>query len=352
MRKFLNNTIFRRFGYELVRLRRKPSNGAPSQFSPANCAPVELVPPSEATTDSVEPALDAEPDRFRVRRIATLEQLDEILLECDRAQKISDDALRRVFKTFEMQAEALDLPDHPESREYRELQFALYRRISGREYSVANEASNWLSVDEAIKRPFPYYTDSYQTVSDQLIAIGLIVKTMRLPPRSRILEFGPGWGNTTVTLARMGYRVTAVDIESRFLDVIRGRAVGFADNIETIVGDFSIIDSLHGQYDAILFYESFHHCSAHQSLIAGFDRRLAADGIVVFASEPITDAFPMPWGLRLDGQSLWAARKFGWLELGFQERYFRSLLAQQGWKVEKHAYDVTPLGVIFIGRRA
>jgi len=75
------------------------------------------------------------------------------------------------------------------------------------------------------------------------------------------------------------------------------------------------------------------------------------DGIVAFASEPITDSFPLPWGLRLDGMSAWSIRNFGWLELGYQESYFRELMATNHWSVTKHVCTDTHLGVIFLARK-
>jgi hypothetical protein len=57
---------------------------------------------------------------------------------------------------------------------------------------------------------------------------------------------------------------------------------------------------------------------------------LTKEGIIVFAAEPIVaDAMsflPYPWGLRLQGESLRAICKWGWLELGFSETYFYELL--------------------------
>lgn len=286
-----------------------------------------------------------------IRQIASLEDLDAILKECDKAQLESDDALRAIFQTFELKPAAFDLPTDPFSDAYRDKQFELYSKISGRPYRVANEASEWVNVDSAIAKPFPYYTESFQTVSDHILALGLIIKTMQLQPGSKVLEFGPGWGNTTLALARMGYKVTAVDIEPRFIDLIRRRSEGIADNLVLVHGDFSEISSLTDRFDAILFYESFHHCSDHQALVGELANRLKDTGIVVFASEPIVDWFPVPWGIRTDGQSLWAIRNFGWLELGFQEAYFRELMSRHGWEIEKHVYDVTPLGTIFVARR-
>jgi hypothetical protein len=38
-----------------------------------------------------------------------------------------------------------------------------------------------------------------------------------------------------------------------------------------------------------------------------------------------------PWGPRLDGLSVWSSRTYGWLELGFDTRYFDAALARTGW---------------------
>ena len=97
-------------------------------------------------------------------------------------------------------------------------QFELYHRLSTRgEYRTENETSGF-EVDSRI--PFPYYTKSAETVSNQLLAIGFMVKVMALPPGASVLEYGAGWGNTTITLARMGCDVHAIDIDENFVDMI------------------------------------------------------------------------------------------------------------------------------------
>lgn len=287
----------------------------------------------------------------RVRTLSGLDELDDILKECDAAHLISDDALLEVFKTFEFKFPAAELPPDPFSQSYKEFQFNLYKKIAGREYKLENEFTDWLRPKEAMYTPFPFYTQSYQIVSDHIIMLGLIIKTMALKPGAKILEFGCGYGNTTVALARMGYKVTAVDIEPRFLEIVDRQCQGFASPPRTVRGDFAIINELEERFDAILFYESFHHCSDHQSMVASFEPRVAPQGIIVFASEPIYEECPVPWGLRLDGQSLWAIRRFGWLELGFKESYFRDLLSRFGWSCSKYQFPVTELGTIFVARR-
>jgi protein-L-isoaspartate O-methyltransferase len=281
-----------------------------------------------------------------IRVVSSLSELDQIMQELDAAAAISDGELRRVFTTFAMEF-PVDLPDDPYSKEYADRQFEVYRYLHGEPYHPSNEVTVF-DVQTAADKPFPFYTESPQTVGAQLIAIGHLIRTLNLPPKSTILEFGPGWGNTTLCLARMGYKVSAIDIEKRFVDLIAERARRKRLDVEIIHGDFSLIHDLGRQYDAVLFFECFHHCADHRSLIEGLKKVVAPGGKVVFAGEPITDDFPIPWGFRLDGESLWAIRRQGWCELGFQESYFRDLMGRYGWALSKHVCAETQWGVVFV----
>src|SRR5262249_59834888 len=105
------------------------------------------------------------------------------------------------------------------------------------------------------------------------------------------------------------------------------------------------------KFDRVLFYESFHHCHDHAAMIARLDGLVADGGAVVFAGEPITDDFPMPWGVRLDGHSLWAVRLRGWLELGFRTDYFLGLLDRHGWRAERSASRDVQVHSVIVARR-
>lgn len=277
--------------------------------------------------------------------IRTLDELDEMLIRLDAAQKVSDDELRKLFPTFRMDFES-DVPSDPYSEQYAKKQFDLYRRISGKVYSVANEVSSF-DLDSAVVRPFPYYTESCETVGNHLAAIAQVIRTLKLKPGAKLVEFGPGWGNTTLALAMMGFDVTAVDIEKNFCNLISRRAEQAGVKIKVVNADFSWIEQIAEPVDAILFFECFHHCSDHLRLIKALDQAVKEDGKVYFAAEPITQDFPIPWGLRLDGESLWAIRKFGWLELGFTEQYFVQTLKLFGWIVEKHTTDSSSWGTVY-----
>ena len=132
---------------------------------------------------------------------------------------------------------------------------SLYELISGRPYRIENERTDFLVESHKVV-PFPYYTESWQIVSDHLLMLGLIVKTLRLPPKASILEFGSGYGNTTVALAQMGYRVTAVDIDERFLDIIRYRSRDLPSP-PSAHRRFLELEEMDERFDAILFYSRF-----------------------------------------------------------------------------------------------
>lgn len=183
------------------------------------------------------------------------------------------------------------------------------------------------------------------------MAIGQAIGALDLPPGSRVLELGAGWGNLTLALAQGGFAVTAVDVGQNFVDLIAARAARLGVEVEAIVGDFSIVADLGPRYDAVIFFESFHHSADHQRLVADLGRVLAPDGRIVFATEPVSRGFPLPWGLRLDGQSVWAIRKHGWLELGFRSSYFAAMLARHGWQVHTVRGTQTPDVGTFVARR-
>ena len=258
--------------------------------------------PPAAQPPAVGQVEPAQPQRV----VRTLDELDEMLRMLDEAGKVSDDELRRGFTRFRMELR-LDLPADPYSPEYRAKVFELYEWLHGSPYTPANEVSSF-DVVAAADRPFPYATESPQTVGNHLIAVGHIIRTMNLAPRSRVLELGAGWGNTTLALAQMGHDVTAIDIEPNFVKLIETRADRLNAPVRVLQGDFSLIDTLDEQFDAVLFFECFHHAADHLGLLAGLDRVVAPGGRLVFAAEPITDSLRYPWCLRLDGESLWAIR--------------------------------------------
>ena len=228
---------------------------------------------------------------------------------------------------------------------------SLYEKLAQKNYSIANEVTPF-DVEQMVASPFPYCHKSFETVGDTLLAIGFLIKKMALPKGGSILEFGPGWGNTSVELAKTGYQVTAVDIETNFIQLINQRAKKEGlSNLNAVHGDFFDIDTFEEKFDAVLFFESFHHCDNHNLLLEKIDRVLKPNGKVVFGAEPIMEDFPLPWGLRMDGQSIWAIRKNGWLELGFNRAYFNEALKRQNMVADYFDGKDGPWSSVVIAQR-
>jgi SAM-dependent methyltransferase len=239
-------------------------------------------------------------------------------------------------------------PRDPFSARYRTWAFELYSRISGRSsYSVAHESSPF-DFDVALCRPFPYVTGSSVVVGDDLVARGSIVRALGLAAPARVVELGPGWGNLTADLAATGHEVTAVDVDEGFCRLIAARVPGAQVVRADMLGFASSYEG--PPFDAAVFFESFHHCADHVALLELLHGLVARDGVVVFGAEPV-DVLAYPWGPRLDGLSLWSSRRYGWLELGFDERYFTSVLRRTGWAVRRVG-GPAPSSTVYLARRA
>ncbi len=311
------------------------------------------------------PALWAWLRQSKVRRLAglglspadggrvahTLEQLDMEIARVNEAGRVSDDALRQALAAFRFDPGAFNLPSDPDSAEYRAAQMNLYRLISARSVydSTVNEHTP-LDLPAHIRQPFPYSTKSFSTVGEQLMGVGFLIRAMGLASGGSILEFGPGWGLSTLELALMGYEVTAVDVNPLFVELIRERARRIDLGVTLAVADM-LLYKPEKRYDRVLFYECFHHCADHEKMIARLDEMVAPGGAVIFAAEPIIEDFYAPWGVRLDGMSAWSIRRFGWLELGFRTDYFRSLLLRHGWNLEILTSGDVSWMKVFVARR-
>ena len=284
----------------------------------------------------------------------TVSDLDELSAKIDAANDIltrdGDAALRAFTQTFRGDF-AQQAPPDPFSPEYRAFQLAIHERITGKRYSTAMERTHF-DVATLRDRPFPFYLQHAPTAGEHLLAIGAMLRHMDLAPGARIIEFGPGWGNTTIALALLGFRVTAIDIEPNFLDVLRHRAAQHGVTLDLVEAGFFHAETVSEPYDAALFFESFHHCDDHLRLLRALRNVVKPDGLIVFGAEPIVHDHPIPWGVSMHGIALWSMRNFGWLELGFSEDYFRLALARTGWKAEQRRCLDLPWASTWIARRA
>lgn len=70
-----------------------------------------------------------------------------------------------------------------------------------------------------------------------------MLRAAQLKPGATIVEYGIGWGHTTLALAQLGYNVIAVDIEEKFLKLVEHRANHLGLKITTHHGEFGELPS-------------------------------------------------------------------------------------------------------------
>lgn len=238
----------------------------------------------------------------------------------------------------------------PSSDEYRQWVMSTYAKISDRAtYDVSSEETDY-DLDSYVRKPVPYSGGNAKAIGDMLMALGHVISAMNLKPESSVLEFGFGWGNTTVQLAMSGYKVTGIDIAPNFVEMVRRRTKALDLDADLRVGSFFDAETIDQQFDAVLFFECFHHCDDHIRLLRALPRILKPGGKLVLAGETINNSLPYPWGINPDSQAIYCIRQFGWLELSFRENYILGLLDELGWAVEKHNF-INAMGVTFIATR-
>jgi SAM-dependent methyltransferase len=294
-----------------------------------------------------------EPPRQNGYALKTLEELDEELRHMAAAHERSFAEWLGHSTQFHLEEDTQSLPLDPLSAEYRDAQVALYRRVSGRDgYNPWTSEPIEIAVDvSADPYPFPYSTKEAGYVGSHMLAMGHILRVMKaaVPNARSVLEYGCGTGFTTIVLAQTGFDVVAVDINAQALQVVDRLAATRGLQVTTFNGVFGQVPDAGNRWDVVLFYESFHHCLDFQKLLQRLHELLAEGGAVIFAGEPISRDFAKPWGLRLDGLSLWEIRTKGWLELGFRQSFFLELLERTGWRATKHSQQNAP--DIYVAKR-
>jgi SAM-dependent methyltransferase len=133
-----------------------------------------------------------------------------------------------------------------------------------------------------------------------------------------------------------------LDANQGFLDLVGRVTKDCPGPVELVCADANAYPYA-GPYDAVIFFESFHHLIDHQQVVERIAKSLTLNGVLVLAAEPILGDhhpnLPYPWGPRLDGESVRAMRRWGWTELGFRESYLIPTLKRIGYV---HRYVALP----------
>ncbi len=290
-----------------------------------------------------------------------IEDLDTLLAEIKKKLEDPDIEHQQVGLSevyLKVDASPLNALD-PFSRAYRDQALVIYKKVSRKaNYDpVQTEKTDAADNCDLAACPIPYRFENSRVVGEFLGCYGWILRHLDVRPGANILEYGPGEGQLSIHLARMGCNVYGIDIEQRFLNAIQRQCEALGVKITTRMGYFG--EGFDGQqFDRVLFFEAFHHSFDHFNLLLRIRELLKDDGFICFSGEPIIPAdspdgmiLPYPWGLRLDGDAVRSTAEFGWMELGYQEPYFVELLTRCGYAVERHRCPMGARGDVYLGRK-
>ena len=118
--------------------------------------------------------------------IRSIEELDARMEACDRAEAVSEEALRAALAGFRMDP-PVGLPPDPFSEEYREAQLALCRDIAGHDLVAAEPGL-----------PRSLLPEGSAAAGERLMALGWLIRAMAPPRGARIVQFGAGQGDAAV----------------------------------------------------------------------------------------------------------------------------------------------------------
>jgi SAM-dependent methyltransferase len=261
----------------------------------------------------------------------------------------------------------MELPDwfqhglDPFSPAYAEQQHRLWRLVSDveRPYDAATDEKeqSWHQMDP-VRTPGWYANRdpaAVSTAADHVLATGMILKHCGLKAGDHALEYGAGFAQTALALARLGVNVDTVDISATFCDFVHQQAEFFRVPLTPHQGQFGFNPRPGQKYKLIWFYESFHHCVDFANMVDRLHDMLAEGGRVILGGEPIVEreyaAVPYPWGVRLHSEVVAVVRRMHWFELGFSEDFLFDLFVNAGFTAERIDCPSSLFGRLYVFQR-
>lgn len=220
----------------------------------------------------------------------------------------------------------------PFSDEYYSQQLTLYEEISGRSLNQTTGELHPVDVERLSIAPNPLGINNTSVIAPHIRSIAGLLNICNLGINPKILDMGAGHGLSSELYAFAGAEVHAIDIDSTLGRLASDRAKARHLNITRTTLNFDDISSLDCcNFDAAFFYQSLHHCLKPWLLISALKEKLSANATIGFAGEPLNSPWWNTWGLRLDHESLYVAKKFGWFESGWSAAFIKECFARNDY---------------------
>jgi SAM-dependent methyltransferase len=250
----------------------------------------------------------------------------------------------------------------PWGEDYRAQQVRLWQLITGvdRDYSPETDEQEAQPAEMDVLRQPGFYARrdalAISSASDHILATGMLLKHCNLQAGDLALEYGAGFAQTALALARLGVQVDTVDISANFCRWVQEQADFFQVPLRPHQGRFGMNPRPGQRYKLIWFYESFHHCLDFQDVVPQIEGMLAEGGRIILGGEPTVEvenaAVPYPWGVRLHSEVAAVMRHTRWFELGFTEAFLYELFARSGLVGRRVDCEPSLWGRLYIFERA
>jgi len=145
----------------------------------------------------------------------------------------------------------------------------------------------------------PYMRDKAFQASSKA-DLSLIISSLAPLESVKALDCGAGTGNLTLKFLDFGWRVTALDISSGMLEILRTKLTVGGDCLETIEADAE--EYLRGHecaFDVVAFGATLHHLPDYLTALELACKALKPGGILYVTGEPGLVEQISPWEYRL-----------------------------------------------------
>ncbi len=222
----------------------------------------------------------------------------------------------------------------PFSEDYFRSQIDLYEEIAGKKLDQWSGELHPVNIPTLLSSPNPLGIDKVDFISGHVRALSSMLALSCLGSAANVLDMGAGHGLSSEVYAFCGCNVHAIDIDPDLSELATKRAAKRSFRIKRSIMNFDSLSSIENDaYQAAFFFQSLHHCLRPWELIAELMNKLSPDGVIAFGGEPIQDLWWKHWGIRLDQESLYVARKFGWFESGWSREFITQCFKRNGLKL-------------------